>query len=47
MASGVRRSGFRGEEEMGSNADPYVSSGIFQAVFDLHPATCALTRGER
>ena len=29
--------GFRGEEEIGFNADPYVASGIFQRVTDFTP----------
>jgi hypothetical protein len=29
--------GFRGEEEIGFNADPYVSSGIFQLITWLIP----------
>ena len=29
--------GFRGEEEMAFNADPYVASGMFQLVADLVP----------
>jgi hypothetical protein len=27
--------GFRGEEEMGFNADPYVASGFFQQITNL------------
>jgi HK97 family phage major capsid protein len=33
----TNETGFRGEEEIGFNADPYVSSGMFQRITDFTP----------